>query len=122
MTARVPDRAPIFLDTAYVYALVNTRLEIADGLATVRYRVGAIRVITALRASSLVEIVPATSELFTQALALYQDREDKDWGLTDCSSFVTMTRNGIISALTTDEHFRQAGFLPLLLESSMQDP
>ncbi|MCL5946852.1 MAG: PIN domain-containing protein [Chloroflexi bacterium] len=102
----MPDRAPVFLDTAYVYALVNTRdqwheaattwerrlaaekrrllttefvlLEIADGLAAVRYRVGAIRIIAALRTSSLVEIVPATSNSFAEAFELYQNREDKD--------------------------------------------
>jgi predicted nucleic acid-binding protein len=139
-----PSRAPIFLDTAYVNALVNTRdqwhdvamqwerqlavdkrrlvttefvlVEIADGLAAVRFRAQAVQVVTTLQASPLVEIVPATSRLFTAALALYRSRADKDWGLTDCTSFVVMDERSLSEALTTDDHFRQAGFRALLLE------
>jgi predicted nucleic acid-binding protein len=51
-------------------------------------------------------------------LQLYQEREDKEWGLTDCISFVVMGDETLYEALTTDEHFRQAGFRPLLLEES----
>ena len=142
-----PNRAPIFLDTAYVNALVNTRdqwhdvavqwerklavdkrrlvitefvlVEIADGLAAVRFRIQAVQVVAALQASPLVEIVPATSHLFTAALALYRSRADKDWGLTDCTSFVVMSERSLSEALTTDDHFRQAGFRALLLEDSV---
>ena len=34
--------------------------------------------------------------------------------LTDCISFVVMEERGIRDALTADEHFKQAGFQPLL--------
>jgi hypothetical protein len=40
----------------------------------------------------------------------------KEWGLTDCISFVVMEARGIRDALTADEHFKQAGFRPLLRE------
>jgi predicted nucleic acid-binding protein len=40
----------------------------------------------------------------------------KDWGLTDCISFVVMKDNGLSDALTTDSHFQQTGFQALLLE------
>jgi predicted nucleic acid-binding protein len=43
-------------------------------------------------------------------------RMDKGWGLTDCTSFIVMQRYEVIDALTTDEHFQQAGFRALLLE------
>jgi predicted nucleic acid-binding protein len=69
-----------------------------------------------MRSSDSVEIVPASRELFEAAFALYSGRADKDWGLTDCSSFVTMTDRGIAQALTVDQHFEQAGFRALLLE------
>ena len=142
-----PEHAPIFLDTAYVNALVNTRdqwhdaavqwerklasarrrfvttefvlVEIADGLAAVRFRVQAVQVIATLQASSLVEIIPASSRLFTAALELYRNRGDKDWGLTDCASFVVMSEHSLSEALTTDDHFRQAGFRALLLENTV---
>jgi len=143
-----PDLEPLFLDTAYVNALINTRdqwhaaavrweqklavdrrrlmttefvlVEIADGLAVVRFRVQAAQVIATLQASPLVEIIPASSKLFTAALDLYRSRPDKDWGLTDCASFVVMRERALSEALTTDEHFRQAGFRALLLEDTSQ--
>jgi uncharacterized protein len=144
------DRLPVFLDTAYVNALVNVRdqwhnmavqweerlaverrrlvttefvlVEIADGLAAVRFRAQAVQVITTLQASSLVDIIPASSQLFRTALELYRRRADKDWGLTDCVSFVGMSEQSLSEALTTDDHFRQAGFRALLLESLDSGP
>ena len=47
-------------------------------------------------------------------LALYANRTDKDWSLTDCISFVVMNERGITDALTGDHHFEQAGFAALL--------
>ena len=41
---------------------------------------------------------------------------DKEWGITDCISFVVMQDLGLVEALTTDEHFKQAGFRSLLIE------
>lgn len=133
----------VFLDTAYVYALLNTRdqwherallwqqkivdegrelittelilFEIADGLSTIKYRQQAINVIDALQGDPLVEIVPATTLLLNSALDLYRRRADKDWGLTDCASFRVMQERGLSEVLTVDEHFRQAGFNVLVL-------
>ena len=47
-------------------------------------------------------------------LSLYEKRLDKDWGLTDCISFVVIQREEIIEAFTSDKHFEQAGFVGLL--------
>jgi uncharacterized protein len=141
---RMTDHTAIFLDTAYIFALVNTRdqwhararqwqavltaerrplltsafvlMEIGDGLAAVGFRRQAVQVLDTLAASSLVEVVPATSELYAAGLELYRNRHDKDWGLTDCTSFELMRQRGLREALTTDEHFQQAGFRVLLRE------
>jgi predicted nucleic acid-binding protein len=51
-------------------------------------------------------------------LDFYNNREDKDWGLTDCVSFIVMIDQDLKEALTTDEHFQQAGFKALLLLES----
>ena len=62
----------------------------------------------------MIEIVPMTEQLYSRAFGLYQSRPDKEWGLIDCVSFVVMHDHKLIEALTTDEHFEQAGFKALL--------
>ncbi len=42
--------------------------------------------------------------------ALFFRHRDKDYSFTDCSSFVVMRELRLKEALTTDRHFRQAGF------------
>ena len=91
--------------------------EIADGLSPLKSRQNAANIIHALENSELIEVIPATSELFGKGLNLYENRTDKDWGLTDCMSFVAMQENNLTDALTTDDHFRQAGFRALLFEN-----
>ena len=61
-----------------------------------------------------VEIVPPDAELWRRALDLYLNRPDKDWSLTDCTSFVVMTERKLPEAATGDRHFEQAGFRVLL--------
>lgn len=100
--------------------LVTTRvvlMEIGNALARKKYRTAAIRLLTALETDPSVEIVPLTDQLYAQVLALFQQRPDKEWGLIDCASFEVMRERGITDALTADEHFRQAGFRVLLLDS-----
>ena len=58
--------------------------------------------------------MPQTTLLFQAALSLYLKRPDQRWGLTDCASMVIMRQRGIVEALTSDHHFRQAGFATLL--------
>ena len=98
---------------------VTTRavlLEIGNALAKRRYRTDAVSLLEALQEDPNVEIIPLSEELFGRAFDLYQTRPDKEWGLIDCVSFVVMQEQGIIAALTTDDHFRQAGFRVLLRE------
>jgi len=134
----------IFLDTSYVYALLNTRdqwhevalelqfllakenqkllttefvlMEIGDGMSRVRLRERAALIIRGLRQSELVNVIPASTELLERSLMLYESRPDKSWGLTDSSSFIVMKDLGITDALTADDHFRQAGFNALMLK------
>lgn len=98
--------------------LLTTRavvLEIGNALAKQRYREAAIDLLNSLEADPDVEIVPISEVLYKRAFQLYRKRMDKEWGLTDCISFVIMQDQGLIEALTADEHFKQAGFKALLL-------
>lgn len=60
------------------------------------------------------KIVEVDKEIFAEGWRLYQERLDKDWSFTDCTSFVVMKRMGLTDAFTSDRHFEQAGFTILL--------
>lgn len=78
------------------------------------FRNRAVQVVRSLQDDPDVEIVTQTAAQFESALLLYAKRQDKAWGLTDCASFIMMQERGITEVLAHDEHFTQAGFLPLL--------
>lgn len=88
--------------------------EIADGYARVSRRAKGLELLEKFEREY--PIYPITDSLLQEAIALYRDRPDKDWSLTDCTSFVHMQHESITEALTADIHFRQAGFTALLLE------
>ena len=52
---------------------------------------------------------------FAQTRQFFLKHHDKSWSFTDCFSFLVMRDLGLRDALTTDAHFRQAGFNPLLV-------
>ncbi len=140
-------RAKVFLDASYAIALsvpkdmyheraviladeletdkthlVTTRavmLEIGNALSKQRYRGAAVKLLQALEEDPNVTIIQMSEDLYIKAFRLFCERQDKEWGLTDCVSFIIMQELRIIEALTTDEHFKQAGFRALLLEDSM---
>lgn len=58
-------------------------------------------------------IVNVTTDIWQRAWDLYRSRPDKDWGHTDCISFVVMGDLNLTTAFTADEHFEQAGFIRL---------
>ena len=134
--------AEVFLDAAYLIALgvpadqhhaqalelfqtmsaaririVTNRavlLEVGSSLSKARFRPAAIRMLDKMQSSPIVEIVPVTEELARAGWELFRQRMDKEWSWADCISFVVMRERGIRQALTTDEHFEQAGFVALL--------
>ena len=79
-------------------------------------RAKVVAAVDAIMADPNTEVVPQTSILFRDALAFFRQHQDKEWGLTDCASFVIMRKRGIAEALTFDRHFEQAGFRALLRE------
>lgn len=129
----------VFADTSFYVALVTPRdhhhaaaaefargyngrvvtsdfvlLEVANFLAATRARRLCNDLFTALAADQRTRIIPATRSLFRDGLDLYRARRDKQWSLTDCTSFALMRRQRLSQALTLDHHFAQAGFDVLL--------
>jgi predicted nucleic acid-binding protein len=63
-----------------------------------------------IRNDPQVMVLPQTRADFDAALALYETRLDKGYGLTDCRSMVALRTLGISEVLTNDHHFTQEGF------------
>jgi predicted nucleic acid-binding protein len=51
---------------------------------------------------------------FHSAASFFCRHADKEWSFTDCVSFTVMRELNIRESFTTDHHFLQAGFTPLL--------
>ncbi len=90
-------------------------LEVADGLCTAQHRRRAVGFIDGLRQLPILRIVPASQTLLGDGWTLYRQRPDKDWSLTDCTSFVVMAEQRFVQAFTSDHHFEQAGFQRLIV-------
>ncbi len=128
-------------DTFYWVALTNTRdnshekaLRIKRGLAGLRIvtsepvlieylnffaewhpilRRKATKNVADILARRGVEVLPLTREYFRLGFALYADRPDKGYSLTDCISMEMMRRQGLSDVFTNDRHFEQEGFRAL---------
>lgn len=97
--------------------LVTTRaivIEIGNALAKQSLRKSAVALIDSMARDETVTIVSVSDEIYNEAFKLFRARLDKEWGLTDCISFVVMKQRKITKALTTDQHFQQAGFVALM--------
>lgn len=92
-------------------------LEIGNALSKLRYRAAAVTLFDAIKLDPTIEIIPLSEALYEEGLKLFRQHQDKEWGLTDCVSFVVMRDRNVTDALTADGHFRQAGFQALLSES-----
>jgi predicted nucleic acid-binding protein len=131
-----------FADTSYWIALLNPRDELHRLAQSVSTTLAGARIVTSewilaellnsfadhgtrirMIASSAVAtllqdpsiaVVPQSEFRFELAFQLYRERPDKNWSLTDCSSFLIMRHYGIEAALTYDRHFEQAGFKAIL--------
>ena len=93
-----------FITTNYVI------IETINALSKVEFRKAVIEFINKLETSPSIEIIKITDEIYNNAWILYQKRTDKDWGITDCTSFEVMRMLNIKKAFTFDRHFEQASY------------
>jgi predicted nucleic acid-binding protein len=106
------DTAKTFRGTLVTTDWVLT--EVADALSDPSNRSRCVELIDDLRKNPSVVVESASRSLFERGWALYRDRPDKGWSLTDCISFVVMRERGIHEALTGDHHYTQAGFRAIM--------
>jgi predicted nucleic acid-binding protein len=137
-----PSSGGVFLDTVGLLALANRRdplharaIELSQALAETRvqavtsdwilaeflasgaavpFRGTTVQTTRLLLRAPRTRVIPASRRSFMEAFELYANRPDKAWSLVDCSSFLICERLAISDVLTADQHFRQAGFVPLL--------
>ena len=65
-------------------------------------------------ASESLQLHWVTPDRFHAAADFFARHDDKEWSFTDCVSFELMHELNVRDSFTTDQHFRQAGFNPLL--------
>ena len=90
--------------------------ETGNGLARTPARRQFKRAVELLRSSARSRLYLVSPDHLERAVALYDRRRDKTWGLVDCASFALMEDLGLTDAFTNDRHFKQAGFTCLLPE------
>ncbi|MGG6239526.1 type II toxin-antitoxin system VapC family toxin [Nodosilinea sp. AN01ver1] len=71
-------------------------------------------IIDTIKATPYLDLIHIDPAIDSAAWNLCKARPDKNWSLVDCSSFILMQQREIQTALTTDHHFEQAGFIHLL--------
>jgi predicted nucleic acid-binding protein len=97
-----------FFTTDYIVDETTTLLLVRHSHAA------AVDFLTTARESKSLRLEWIDSERFHAAAELFRSHDDKEWSFTDCVSFALMRELKIQDSFTTDHHFRQAGFNPLL--------
>lgn len=98
-------------DTHWRFITTNLVLiELINSLSSHSCRQNTVQFVSHVQTSPSVTVVVVTEEIYALAWTLYRQRIDKDWGITDCTSFQIMSMLGITQAFTNDQHFKQAGF------------
>ena len=89
-------------------------VETGDAFSQPKHRGKFLRLLELLQSTADIEVFPPSSSQLQAGTLLFGSRPDKGWSLTDCISFVIMRERRLSDALTSDQHFSQAGFRPLM--------
>jgi len=60
--------------------------------------------------SPMVKLIRIDAGQWQDAWEMFRRYDDKDFSLTDCTSFVVMRQHHLVDAFTFDHHFEQMGF------------
>jgi predicted nucleic acid-binding protein len=132
----------IFIDTAYLVALVNPRDQLRGRALEVRQQIVSERLLVTesvlvetlnyfaefrrdVKSSAYlvvekfllnpeVEVVEQTTSVFHDGMEFYRTRLDQGYSLTDCISMKICRMHKINRILTNDDHFKTEGFEILL--------
>jgi predicted nucleic acid-binding protein len=73
------------------------------------------REMTTQEAADLLEMSAPDETLLRSAKAMIRRQAEQGYSFVDCLSFCLMSERKIAAALTTDAHFRKAGFKAVLV-------
>ncbi len=93
--------------------LVTSTYVLDEVLTLARARLGhahAVAIGQVLLEPDVVSLERVTADDERAAWRLFQDRPDKGYSFTDCTSFTLMRRLGLDGAIALDDHFQQEGF------------
>ena len=109
-TALARERARVVTTSAVLTEVANTFSRSA-WRPVARQLVESLRQSVQMGAATIVHVDRA---LWDRGWTLFVSRSDKNWGLTDCISFVVMEEQSVTRAFASDRHFEQAGFERLM--------
>ena len=97
--------------------IVTTDYVVDEALTLTKARTNAavaVALLDRIERSEAIEVELVSVPRLDIAKAFFRKHADHDYSFTDCTSFVVMRELKITDALTTDHHFTEAGFRPLL--------
>ncbi|MBX6364692.1 MAG: type II toxin-antitoxin system VapC family toxin [Gemmatimonadetes bacterium] len=96
--------------------LVTTDYVVDESCTLAKVRAGAVaagRLLDLLHGTAALDLEWIGPERFDRARSLFRKHHDQAFSFTDCASFAVMRERRIAEAITTDDHFRVAGFQAL---------
>lgn len=97
--------------------IVTTDYVVDEALTLTKARTNAmvsLQLLDRIEMSGTIVIEFVNSNRLAAAKAFFRKHADHGYSFTDCTSFIVMRELGLRDALTTDRHFAEAGFRPLL--------
>lgn len=97
--------------------VVTTDYVVDETLTLTKARIDAptsLALLDRMERSEAIDVEALTSERFLTSKQYFRKHSDHGYSFTDCTSFVLMDELEVRRALTTDRHFREAGFEVLL--------
>ena len=97
--------------------VVTTDYVVDETLTLTKARIDARTTLTLLdrmERSEAIDLKMLSGERFLASKQYFRKHSDHGYSFTDCASFVVMDELEIRAALTTDRHFKEAGFEVLL--------
>jgi hypothetical protein len=93
--------------------LVSSDYVLDESFTLARARSGsraAFRLMELIERTAALDLEWVGAERFNRARTMFRQYDDQTFSFTDCTSFVVMRELELTDALTSDDHFRKAGF------------